>query len=285
MNEDYEAGDYQPYAIEWGGYNNVFWTGKDGKVYWNRYDGETEWTGAKDCRTPPMSTSTRTPRTRSATRTTTPSTPTPSARTAPRTGTPSTARAGAGGRRYESGGRGQGYQPYAYEYDGVQHDRLHRRGRPRLLHHLRRLLTWSDWHDLGDNYAYDAYSYEYDDAYYLTYTGENGYLYYKEYKAGEGGRLLSLHEYSPAVLALDQSPTSARFQPPPFPARWHSILPYRLARSLPSNLLVRAGHLLPSPPSKTAGRAPETAPAPRSFRQPEPPIGCRYRQQVLHSSN
>jgi len=36
----------EPYAIEWVGYDNVFWTGDDGAVYWNRYDGET-WTGGK----------------------------------------------------------------------------------------------------------------------------------------------------------------------------------------------------------------------------------------------
>src|SRR5918992_723886 len=40
------ATTYEPYAVEWGGYENVFWTGADGKVYWNRYDGSA-WTEAR----------------------------------------------------------------------------------------------------------------------------------------------------------------------------------------------------------------------------------------------
>ena len=44
---------------------------------------------------------------------------------------------------------------------------------------------WTDWQDLGGNYAYEPALYEYDGGYYLTYTGEDGYAYTKEYKAGE----------------------------------------------------------------------------------------------------
>ena len=37
----------------------------------------------------------------------------------------------------------------------------------------------------GDNYDNDPYQYSYKDKVYLTYTGEDGYVYYKEYAAGE----------------------------------------------------------------------------------------------------
>jgi hypothetical protein len=45
---------------------------------------------------------------------------------------------------------------------------------------------WSDWADLGDNYAYDPYQYAWDDTLHLTYTGGNGEIYYKVYAGGEG---------------------------------------------------------------------------------------------------
>ena len=45
----FEVGDettsaYEIYALDWGGYDNVFWTSDDGNVYWNRWDGSA-WTG------------------------------------------------------------------------------------------------------------------------------------------------------------------------------------------------------------------------------------------------
>src|SRR5215213_2292688 len=40
VNGNSKAGAYQPYALDWGDHENVFWTGTDGKVYWNRYDGD-----------------------------------------------------------------------------------------------------------------------------------------------------------------------------------------------------------------------------------------------------
>ena len=128
VNEDLQAGADQPYAVEWGGCNNVFWTGEDGKVYWNRCGG-TAWTGAKAL-----------------------------------TGE------GAYGDApeqapYASATGKDGHAYYTY-YDGQ---------------------AWSDeWTDLGDNYAYDPYTYQYGDGYYLTYTGADKYNYYKQYTAGEG---------------------------------------------------------------------------------------------------
>ncbi|MER3439115.1 MAG: hypothetical protein C4346_16850, partial [Chloroflexota bacterium] len=44
--------------------------------------------------------------------------------------------------------------------------------------------SWSEWTDLGKNYAYDPYLYEYSGELRITYTGQNGYAYYKAY-AGE----------------------------------------------------------------------------------------------------
>ena len=59
---------------------------------------------------------------------------------------------------------------------------------------------WSEWSDLGENYAYDPHQYEYGGNLYLTYTGEDGYVYYKAYDGdlaadGEGYRPTPTPEY------------------------------------------------------------------------------------------
>jgi hypothetical protein len=43
----------------------------------------------------------------------------------------------------------------------------------------------TNWTDLGDNYAYDPFQYIYADGLNLTYTGADGYVYYKTYAGGE----------------------------------------------------------------------------------------------------
>ena len=109
------------YAIEWDGYNNVFWTGKDGKVYWNRYDGDRSGPAPRRCRTAEEYEYADAPyaigyRGRHALRLR------HRPRTAPRTGTPSTARAGAGGRPTRPRLRGRGQVPAErLRLRGVQH--------------------------------------------------------------------------------------------------------------------------------------------------------------------
>ena len=43
-DDSYSA--YEVYAIDWDGYNNVFWSDEEGHVYWNRFDGQS-WDGVK----------------------------------------------------------------------------------------------------------------------------------------------------------------------------------------------------------------------------------------------
>ncbi len=185
VNDDYEAAWYQPYAVEWGGYNNVFWTGKDGKVYWNRYN-EDGWTGAKDLpyeadvyeyADSPYAIGYSEDDTIYAYANT-------------KDGAPNwntfDGESWSGWKAYEAEvpAKTKG-QPHAYEYEGVQH--LIVSAEDGHAYYTTYDGSYGEWADLGDNYAYDPYTYEYEDSYYLTYTGENGYLYYKEYKAGEEG--------------------------------------------------------------------------------------------------
>lgn len=76
------------------------------------------------------------------------------------------------------------YQPSAYVYDDTQH--VIYTGDDGHAYYASYKGEWSDWQDLGDNYAYDPYTYEYGDNYYLTYTGTDGYIYVKPY-AADGG--------------------------------------------------------------------------------------------------
>ncbi|MBA3529015.1 MAG: hypothetical protein H0T91_06870 [Propionibacteriaceae bacterium] len=185
-NDDYLSGVYQPYAVEWGGYENVFWTGDDGKVYWNRYD-DAGWTGAKELPyadatyeygSAPYAIGYSADEKLYAYAITTDG--------APNWNVFTEGEGWSGWKAYEAEVpvKAKG-QPHAYEYDGVQH--LIVSGEDGHAYYTTYDGSYGEWADLGDNYAYDPYTYEYDDAYYLTYTGENGYLYYKEYKAGDSG--------------------------------------------------------------------------------------------------
>ena len=185
ISDDYAAGEYQPYGVEWGGYNNVFWTGKDGKVYWNRYDG-TAWTGAKalagegDYGSAPYAIG-----------------------YSPEKKLYAYANAKDGAPYWNSFADGEGwsgwqayeaelpakatYQPHAYEYNGVQH--VVYTGDDGHAYYTEYAADggYEEWVDLGANYDYDAQTYEYDGGYYLTYTGTDGYVYVKPYVAAAGG--------------------------------------------------------------------------------------------------
>lgn len=177
ISDDY-ASAYEVYAVDWDGYNNVFWTAPDGTVYWNRFDG-TDWTGSKalpgDYQIGDAVYAT-----------------------------------GYDGNLYAFGSTndwagaynvftpGDGwsgwatfdgapevyYQPAAYTYQ----DQVHVVYSGKDGHGYYRAFQggeWTDWQDLGENYAYEPALYEYADGYYLTYTGENGSVYYKTWEAGK----------------------------------------------------------------------------------------------------
>ena len=184
INDGYEAGAYQPYGVDWGGYNNVFWTGADGKVYWNRHDGEA-WTGAKAL---PYAEDEHAYA---------------SAAYAigysedeklyayaiTEDGAPNwnvfDGEGWSGWQAYKAKlpAKAQ-YQPNAYEYDGVQH--LIVTGVDGHAYYTTYDGQYGEWQDLGDNYDYDPYQYEYNDKHYLTYTGTDSYIYYKAYGADGG---------------------------------------------------------------------------------------------------
>ena len=185
VHDDYPAGEYQPYAVEWGGYNNVFWTGADGKVYWNRYDG-TEWTGAKalpyeadegEYATAPYAIGYSEDDSLYAYAVTA-------------DGAPNwnvfDGEGWAGWKEYEAEFPASAqYQPSAYEYEGVQHlvvaaDDGH-------AYYTTYDGEYGEWQDLGENYAYDPYQYAYGEGLYLTYTGTDGYVYVKPYVADADG--------------------------------------------------------------------------------------------------
>ncbi len=181
INEEDEAGPYQPYALDWDGYENVFWTGADGTVYWNRYDGE-EWSGARAL---------------------------PDADDAIAFGyspfavgyEPEEAlyayaisEDGAVYFNVFEGDAWSGWetvgeapaevknQPSVSVYDGVQH--MVYTGEDGHAYYVSYDGDWGDWQDLGDNYAYDPFQYEYEGNLYLTYVGTDGEAYVKPYGGG-----------------------------------------------------------------------------------------------------
>ena len=77
------------------------------------------------------------------------------------------------------------YQPSVSVYDGKQHAVY--TGDDGHAYYTAYDGSWSEWQDLGDNYAYDPYAYEYDDSLYVTYTGTDGYVYVKPYAAKDNG--------------------------------------------------------------------------------------------------
>jgi hypothetical protein len=185
VSADYAAEAYESFALEWGGYNNVFWTGTDGLIYWNRYDTEAgEWTGEKAL--PGEATFAYAPWALAY---------------APEDRIYAFA-VGKDGKPYhndfaeDEGWTGWvqydapvptdvAYQPNVGVYEDDQH--MIFTGTDGHAYYTVYDGEWADsWVDLGDNYAYDPYTYEYDGGFYLTYTGEDGYSYYKEYSADSG---------------------------------------------------------------------------------------------------
>lgn len=176
ISEDNTAA-YEPYAVEWDNHENVLWTGEDGKVYWNRYNG-SEWTGVKALPGDYQF-----------------------------AGAPAAAEYDGKLYAFAATADGQGaYNVFAPDtgwsgwevYDGtaeltwqpaaaVYEDQLHvafTAGDGHAYTTTYDGKAWGDWTDLGDNYAYDPYLYEHSGEYRITYTGQNGYAYYKVY-AGE----------------------------------------------------------------------------------------------------
>ena len=170
----------EPYAVAWGGYDNVFWTGDDGTVYWNRYDGET-WTGARPLAgdytfdyaayavgyEPEESLY---------------------AYAATSDGAPAynvfDGEAWAGWQTYDVEWKATG-QPNAYVYDDTQHI-VYGSGVKKAWYNSYTVADGygAEFQDLGENYGYGAQQYSYADGLYLTYTGEDGSVYYRTFADG-----------------------------------------------------------------------------------------------------
>jgi hypothetical protein len=168
--------------VAWGEYENVFWTGADGKVYWNRYDGSA-WTEAKaltgdgsyDSAPYAIGYSPEQKLYAYAV----------SAEGAPYWNVFAEGEGWTGWQAYQAQTPAPvQYQPHAYEYDGVQH--LVLTGTDGHAYYTTYDGQYAEWADLGDNYAYDPSTYEHADGYYLTYTGQDGKVYYKTYEADAG---------------------------------------------------------------------------------------------------
>jgi hypothetical protein len=179
VDEEVAAEAYESYAIDWNGYNNVFWTGTDGKVYWNRYDGE-EWTGTRDLpgdvsfAYAPSATGYEPEQKLYA-------------YGVGQAGTPyyNVFTEGEGWTGWAAFGGDLGteaaYQPSVGLYQGAQHVVV--TGNDGHAYHVAYDGAWSEWADLGDNYAYDPYTFVWADGFFLTYTGQNLAVFYKEYGA------------------------------------------------------------------------------------------------------
>jgi hypothetical protein len=185
VNEEYKSGKYQPHAVDWGGYENVFWTGEDGYVYWNRYDG-TEWTGEKQL--PYQDEEYKyayAPYAVGYEKTGQLFTYAITEDGTPNWNTFSEDEGWSGWRPYDAEYPGEGYyQPYAYVYDDLQYVFITAKD-GHAYYATYDGTEHSDWTDLGDNYDYQIGSYESGDDYYISYTGKNYYLYYKAYAAEE----------------------------------------------------------------------------------------------------
>lgn len=174
---------YEVHAVDWGGYNNVLWTSDDGNVYWNRWDG-TEWTGTKELtnslalKSAPYAVGYEPEKKLYAYAV--------SADGQPAWNVFTEGEGWTGWKPYEGLDAKVKNQPNAYVYDDVQH--LVFTGDDGHAYYTEYAGEWSDeWADLGDNYAWDPYQYEYAGDLYLTYTGENGNVYNKAYEGAAGG--------------------------------------------------------------------------------------------------
>lgn len=177
ISEEYTS-NYSVYAIDWDGYNNVFWTDADGTTYWNRYDG-TAWSGAKAL---PGDYKVK------------------SAVWAHEyDGDLYAVGTGDKGESLYNVFDGDGWsgwaaldgdyaakdQPAAYVCeDALQIVYTADDGN---AYHYSYDGEWSEAQDLGKGYAYDPYLYNYNDGCFLTYTSDNGYAYVKQFAGGEDG--------------------------------------------------------------------------------------------------
>ena len=186
VSDDTSAGKAgtEPYAVSWGGYDNVFWVGDDGTVYWNRYDGST-WTGATaidgsdygSVGYAVYAAGYEADESLYA-----------YATTADGKAIYNTfdGDAWAGWADMGASWTGKG-QPTAYTYEDAQHV-VYTADDGMAYYTVYADGEWAEWEELGGNYGYDAQVYGYDDGMYLTYTGEDGKAYYKTYSGEpEGG--------------------------------------------------------------------------------------------------
>ena len=170
---------YEVYAVDWDGYNNVLWTDAEGATSWNRWDG-TAWTGTKalpgdyemadavyavgyDDSLYAM-------------------------------GSTKDGKGAYNVFKQEDGWSGWAaldgtpevkYQPAVHVYEDALHA-VYTGDDGKGYYVSYNADGWTEYTDLGGNYAYETGLYEYGDAYHVTYTGKDGYAYYKEYKAADG---------------------------------------------------------------------------------------------------
>ena len=170
---------YEVYAVDWDGYNNVLWTSDDGHAYWNRWDGE-KWSGTKELpnglalKSAPYATGYEADEKLYAYAVSADGKPAWNAFDGEGWG---------GWKEYDGFEYEVENQPSAYVYEDVQHV-VYTGADGHAYYTEFDGKTESEWTDLGANYAWDTYQYEYDGDLYLTYTGENGEIYVKAYAAG-----------------------------------------------------------------------------------------------------
>lgn len=173
--------DAKPYSVTWDDHENAFWVGDDGKTYWNRYSyADQAWTGAKEI--PADYTFAAVPY---------------AVGYAPESALYAYSSSADGAPVYNtfSGEGWSGWQPYdaawtasstpnAYVYNDAMHV-VYTSNDKHAYYSQYGAEGWSEgWEDLGANYGYDTQQYEYAGGLYLTYTGEDGSVYYRTFDGG-----------------------------------------------------------------------------------------------------
>jgi hypothetical protein len=171
------ASSYKPYAVDWGGKENAFWTADDGKVYWSRYDGSS-WNEAKAL--PGDYEFAYTPYAAGYDDKLFAHAVTQDGKAAYNVFD------GESWSGWETEGAGYKVkaQPSAYVYEDLLHV-VYAGEDGHAYYTAYDGASWTDWADLGGNYDYSPYQYAYQDNLYLTYTGEDGYAWSKTYAAGD----------------------------------------------------------------------------------------------------
>ena len=175
------AGKGKPYATSWGDHQNVFYTDNAGKSYWNRYSyadgtwsGEIEIPADYGFKSTPYAVGYE-----------------PEGKLYAYAVTEDGAPAynvfdgdGWAGWQTWDVDWSADYQPNAYVYNGTQHV-AYTSGDGHAYAITYGTDGWSEWEDLGGNYAYDTQQYECGNTLSLTYTGKDGAIYTKTYSGGE----------------------------------------------------------------------------------------------------